>query len=117
MMAIIPHTISTQCGIGEIIRTRSSKANNYTHRKMPWYAPRSSPEPADPVLTRSQVFHNIDYFMLTIRLLSKDYAHLAKCMIPIGDEQLALDMAGRVALLKRHTRRFTEEEIKVKFSK
>ncbi|ORY61733.1 uncharacterized protein BCR38DRAFT_459523 [Pseudomassariella vexata] len=61
------------------------------------------------------VFHNIDYFMVTIRLLCKDYEHLAKCLVPIGEEQIAMNLSERVAMLKRHTRRFTEEEIKVKF--
>ncbi|KAJ3493259.1 hypothetical protein NLG97_g4845 [Lecanicillium saksenae] len=31
-------------------------------------------------------FHNIDYLMITARLLMKDYVTLAKCMIPIGDQ-------------------------------
>ena len=55
--------------------------------------------------------------MLTIQLLRKNYRHLAECMIPIGDEQMAMDMDGRIELLKRHTRKFSEEEIKLKFKK
>ncbi|KAI1127134.1 hypothetical protein F5Y10DRAFT_266463 [Nemania abortiva] len=61
------------------------------------------------------VFHNIDYFMITVRLLLKDYDHLAKCMVPIGNEQLAMSLADRVSFLKLHTRQFSEEEIKEKF--
>ncbi|KAI0439510.1 fatty acid desaturas-like protein [Xylaria telfairii] len=61
------------------------------------------------------VFHNIDYIMITVRLLMKDYAHLAKCMVPIGKEQLAMSLADRVHLLKAHTRRFSEQEIGDKF--
>ncbi|KAK7421203.1 hypothetical protein QQX98_002333 [Neonectria punicea] len=60
------------------------------------------------------VFHNIDYLMITVRLLMKDYNHLTKCMIPIGS-QMSLTMDERVQLLQRHTRRFTEHEIKEKF--
>lgn len=62
------------------------------------------------------VFHDIDYLMLTIRLLRKDYAHLAKCLVPIGD-QISMTMEERIALLRSHTQRFSEEQIKQKFSK
>ncbi|KAI0156549.1 hypothetical protein GGR57DRAFT_511483 [Xylariaceae sp. FL1272] len=61
------------------------------------------------------VFHNIDYIMITIKLLLKDYEHLAKCMVPIGDEQLAMTLDERVALLKKCTRKLTEDEIEQKF--
>ncbi|KAM0332021.1 hypothetical protein ACHAQA_002287 [Verticillium albo-atrum] len=60
------------------------------------------------------VFHNIDYIMITVRLLAKDYLTLAKCMVPIGT-QVTTTMEERVALLKSHTRQFTEEEISAKF--
>jgi hypothetical protein len=46
----------------------------------------------------------------------KDYKTLAKCLVPIGD-QIALTMDERIAMLKRHTRPFTEEEIRTKFKK
>lgn len=59
------------------------------------------------------VFHNIDFLMITLSLLRKDYDRLANCMVPMG-EQLVLDHQGRVALLKRLTRRFTDEEIRDK---
>jgi hypothetical protein len=62
------------------------------------------------------VFHNIDYIMITVKLLQKDYLHLAKCLVPIGD-QIHMTLDERVTLLKRHTRRFTEDEIKQKFRK
>ncbi|KAI2627127.1 fatty acid desaturase [Xylaria nigripes] len=62
------------------------------------------------------VFHNIDYLMITVRLMMHDYEHLARCLVPIGD-QVNLTKDERVAMLKRHTRRFSEEEIKVKFSR
>ncbi|KAF4466233.1 acylamide-delta3(E)-desaturase [Fusarium albosuccineum] len=60
------------------------------------------------------VFHDIDYLMVTIRLLMKDYKRLAECMVPIGD-QLSMTMDERMELLKRCTRPFSEEEIKKKF--
>ncbi|KND89806.1 hypothetical protein TOPH_05500 [Tolypocladium ophioglossoides CBS 100239] len=62
------------------------------------------------------VFHNIDFLMISLRLLCKDYEHLAKCLVPIGD-QIDLTMEGRVALLKKLTRKFSEEEIQEKFQK
>lgn len=62
------------------------------------------------------VFHNIDYLMMTIKLLTKDYAHLAKCMVPIGEKQIRMTMEERIAMLKRHTVAFTDEEVKAKFA-
>ena len=47
--------------------------------------------------------------------MQKDYAHLAKCMVPIGDEQIAMSLEERAEHLRKRTRRFTEEEIKAKF--
>jgi len=63
---------------------------------------------------RALVFHNIDYLMMTITLLRKDYAHLADCLIPIGD-QVGMSKAELAAMLRTKTRRFTEEDIKKKF--
>ncbi|KAK6858004.1 fatty acid desaturase [Apiospora arundinis] len=63
------------------------------------------------------VLHNIDYIMITIRTLMKDYHHLAKCMIPIGEAQMAMSLDERAKYLQRRTRRFTEEEIRAKFGK
>ncbi|OAA47008.1 fatty acid desaturase [Metarhizium rileyi] len=62
------------------------------------------------------VFHNIDFLMITFRLLCKDYEHLAKCLVPMGN-QINLTMDGRVELLKRMTKKFSEEEIAQKFRK
>ncbi|KAI0551795.1 fatty acid desaturase [Xylaria curta] len=61
------------------------------------------------------VFHNIDYLMITVRLMMQDYETLAQCLVPIGD-QIDMTMEQRVAMLKRHTRRFSEEEIRQKFA-
>lgn len=55
--------------------------------------------------------------MMTLSLLRKDYEHLAKCMVPIGEKQIRMTMEERVAMLKRHTVAFTEEEINAKFKK
>ncbi|KAH9897089.1 fatty acid desaturase [Xylariomycetidae sp. FL2044] len=60
------------------------------------------------------VFHNIDYLMITVKLMQHDYEHLARCLVPIG-AQIDMTMKERVQMLKRHTRRFTEEEIREKF--
>lgn len=60
------------------------------------------------------VFHNVDYVMVTIRLLMKDYEYLARCMVPLGS-QIDLTLDERVKLLRRHTRKFTDEEIRKKF--
>ncbi|VUC26688.1 unnamed protein product [Clonostachys rosea] len=62
------------------------------------------------------VFHNIDYLMMTVRLMLRDYETLAKCMVPLGDH-ISLTLEERAALLKRNTRPFTEEEIRAKYPK
>lgn len=53
--------------------------------------------------------------MITIRLVMHDYKHLARCMVSIGEEQLRMTMNDRIAMIKRHLRRFTDEEIRQKF--
>ncbi|KAK4126860.1 fatty acid desaturase [Parathielavia appendiculata] len=65
---------------------------------------------------KALVFHNIDYLMITVKLLQKDYLHLARCLVPIGD-QMDMTLEERAAMLRRHTRRFTEKEIREKFGK
>ncbi|KAL6823084.1 hypothetical protein J3E69DRAFT_338689 [Trichoderma sp. SZMC 28015] len=62
------------------------------------------------------LFHNIDFLMITYRLMVKDYDTLAKCMVPLG-AQADLTMEGRVEFLKRLTRKFSEEDIRKKFKK
>jgi hypothetical protein len=62
------------------------------------------------------VFYNIDYLMITFSLLAKNYTHLAKCLVPIGD-QMKLSLDERAEMLRRKTRRFTEEEIAEKWGK
>ncbi|KAK8127039.1 uncharacterized protein PG998_002798 [Apiospora kogelbergensis] len=63
------------------------------------------------------VLHNIDYMMITINLLRKNYSHLAKCMVPITEAQMAMSLDERAKYLQNRTRRFTEEEIQAKFGK
>lgn len=60
------------------------------------------------------MFHNIDYLMITIKLLQKDYVHLARCLVPIG-EQIPMTVEDRAKMLQRYTKAFTEEEIREKF--
>ena len=61
------------------------------------------------------VFRNIDYLMITFRLMVKDYTHLAKCLVPIGS-QIDMSIPELAALLETKTRRFTEPEIEKKFA-
>ncbi|UNI14802.1 hypothetical protein JDV02_001397 [Purpureocillium takamizusanense] len=62
------------------------------------------------------VFHNIDFLMITFRLLCKDYHHLAERLVPLG-QQIGLTMGQRVQLLRRQTRKFTEVDIQQKFQR
>jgi hypothetical protein len=54
--------------------------------------------------------------MITIRLLRKEYEYLARCLVPIG-EQIDMTIEERAAMLRTKTKRFTEEEIRVKFGR
>jgi hypothetical protein len=62
------------------------------------------------------VFHGIDYIMITVRLMMKDYAYLAERMVPIG-AQMGMSMEERMGLLRSCTRKFSEEEIERKFKR
>ncbi|KAI0019876.1 fatty acid desaturase [Xylariomycetidae sp. FL0641] len=61
------------------------------------------------------VFHDIDYLMITFRLLRHDYDRLARCLVPINQDQANMSQQQRADMLRRHTRRFPEEEIREKF--
>lgn len=61
------------------------------------------------------VFHNIDYVMITVRLLMKDYDTLAKCLVPIGERQIAMTHEERKEMLRGHTRAFSEREVMEKY--
>ncbi|KAF2681213.1 hypothetical protein K458DRAFT_310035 [Lentithecium fluviatile CBS 122367] len=62
------------------------------------------------------VFYNIDYLMITFTLLAKNYEHLARCLVPMG-EQMKMTVEERAEMLRRKTRKFSEEEIAEKWGK
>lgn len=64
---------------------------------------------------RALVFYNIDYLFLTLKLLQKDYMHLASCLVPMGD-QIGMSQQELADMLRTKTRQFTEEDIQQKFS-
>lgn len=57
---------------------------------------------------RALVFRNVDYLMLTVKLLQKDYMHLARCMVPIGPEQREMSLEQRADMLRSRTRRLPD---------
>lgn len=62
------------------------------------------------------IFYDIDWFMMTVRLLMKDYLFLADHLVPIGD-QIGMSRDELADMLRSKTRRFTEEDIKKKFKR
>lgn len=64
---------------------------------------------------RALVFKNIDYIMMTVKLMQKDYMYLAKCLVPIGKKQIRMSLEEKAEMLRSKTRKFSEEEIKVKY--
>lgn len=60
---------------------------------------------------RALVFRNVDYIFITVNLLRKNYLHLAKCLIPIG-EQVNMSLDERAEMLRVRTRRFKRESKK-----
>jgi hypothetical protein len=60
------------------------------------------------------VFHNIDYLEITFRLLTKNYMHLAKQLVPMG-KQIEMSQTELAEMLKRKTRKFSEKEIAARF--
>lgn len=63
---------------------------------------------------RALVFHNIDYLMMTYKLVTKDYMYLAERLVPMGD-QINMTKEEIAAMLRTKTRRFTEADIQKKF--
>lgn len=53
--------------------------------------------------------------MMTIKLLQKDYIYLAKCLVPIGEQQIQMSLEERAAMLRTKTKKFSEEAIRAKF--
>jgi hypothetical protein len=62
------------------------------------------------------VFQNIDYLEITFRVLTKNYTHLAKQLVPIG-KQVGMSQIELAEMLKTKTRRFSEKKIAAKFAK
>jgi hypothetical protein len=60
------------------------------------------------------VFQNIDYLEITFRILTKNYEHLAKQLVPMG-EQIGMSQTELAEMLRTKTRKFSEEEISAKF--
>lgn len=56
-------------------------------------------------------FYDIDYLMITVRLLMRDYGYLADRLVPMGEEQSGMSKEETMKLLKRKTKRFTEDDI------
>ena len=54
---------------------------------------------------RALVFRNIDFIFITIKVLQKDYMHLAKCLVPMG-EQVDMTLEQRAQMIQSWTRRF-----------
>jgi hypothetical protein len=63
---------------------------------------------------RALVFHNIDYLMMTFKLMQKDYLYLASCLVPMGS-QIGMSQQELADMLRTKTKRFTEEQIQAKF--
>ena len=60
------------------------------------------------------MFHDIDWFMMTMKLLQKDYMYLAGRLVPIGD-QIGMSQVELADMLRTKTRKFTEDDIRRKF--
>lgn len=54
---------------------------------------------------RALVFRNVDFIFITVNLLRKDYLHLARCLIPMG-EQVDMTLEQRADMLRTRARRF-----------
>lgn len=65
---------------------------------------------------RALVFQNIDYLMMTFRILRKDYLYLEDCVVPMGD-QIGMSKQELADMLRTKTRKFSEEEIEEKYYK
>jgi hypothetical protein len=53
--------------------------------------------------------------MMTVKLMQKDYLYLAKCLVPIGEEQIRMSLEEKAEMLRSKTRKFSEEEIRAKY--
>lgn len=57
------------------------------------------------------VFHNIDFIFITIKLMQKDYIHLAKCLVPMGS-QVNMTLEEKAQMLRNRTRVFKQPNTK-----
>lgn len=61
-------------------------------------------------------FANIDYIMITLSCITKNFDRLAEALVPMGD-QIGMSHEEKVEMLRSKTRKFTAAEIKDKFMK
>ena len=71
---------------------------------------------SDYINGRALVFKNIDYILMIVTLLRKDYMKLASCMVPIGD-QISMSQVEIANMLRLKTKKFSEDEILRRFGR
>lgn len=59
-------------------------------------------------------FQKLDFIKLTYLLLRKEYSYIAECLVPMG-EQIGKTNQELAGMLRRKTRRFSEQSIRQKF--
>ena len=59
-------------------------------------------------------FQRLDFIKLTFLLFKKNYSHIAECLLPMG-EQVGMTNDEVVSMLRRKTRRFSNDAIMLKF--
>jgi hypothetical protein len=59
-------------------------------------------------------FQKVDFIKLTYLLLRKDYKYLAECLVPMGD-QIGKTNEELATMLRRKTKKFSEQAIRQKF--
>lgn len=57
------------------------------------------------------LLHGLDWPMLCFRLFTKDYETLARHMVPVGDEQMAMSLEERKAWMQSLVQPFSIGEI------
>lgn len=63
------------------------------------------------------VFTNIDYMLITFRLVTNNYEKLADCFVPIGEEQMKLSREEVKSMLKSRTKKFEKTDLERAFGK
>jgi hypothetical protein len=59
-------------------------------------------------------FQKVDFIKLTYLLLRKEYAFIAECLVPMG-EQIGMTNEELASMLRRKTKKFSEQSIRQKF--